>query len=361
MSDSSRRQALRPLRCLGVSLLCGLMLSLSSPPAPADRDPLFGRLPDFLKEFYGPDFARREDLLNLIRAVQTRIASESSISGISPGGFSYEIGPLGLPRKTSSSLGTIWTTGADPLGKGRLSLGASYAYLRFDSFGGHSLDHLFDSTLSSPPLNVNLELSTQILGLSALYGITEDWEAGLFIPFVCHESDSDVYRGESLLFSTGGRTEGLGDIILLSKYRLASGEDWIWSLGGRLKTPTGDEDEHLGTGETDVLIQCLLTHRFGDLEANLDVGYWWNGYGRDYDAIRYRAGVAYGLTSRVSLLGELVGSYSEEEIFDTVDAGLGLKINPAGGVVIQAGVRFPLDEDGLRADVIPNFGLEWRF
>ncbi len=330
------------------------------PAAPfAARDPLFGDLPGYLEII---DEAREQEQFSaLIRSVQARIASESSISGVAPGGFSYEVGPLGLPKKTSSSLGTIWTSGADPVGRGRLSIGASYTYLEFDSFNGQSLDRFLDTSAISPALDVQLELSTQILGLSTLYGMTDDWEVGTFVPFVFHRSRGDIYLGNTLVGDANGHTEGLGDVMLLSKYRLASGQDWTWSLGGRLKVPTGDEDRHLGTGETDVLLQCLLTKRFGNLETNLDVGYRWNGYGRDFDAFSYRAGFAYGLTSYASLVGELIGSHSQERIFDTVDGGCALKVNPSGGIVLQAGVRFPLDDDGLRADVIPNVGLEWRF
>jgi hypothetical protein len=182
---------------------------------------------------------------------------------------------------------------------------------------------------------------------------------------VFHESDGEVDllypSGTQNVGKTDGSTEGLGDIMLLSKYRLAQGSDWTWSLAGQLKFPTGDEDKYLGTGETDFWIKTLLTKRFGALETNFDLGYTFNGFGKDYNSLNYRAAVAYGLSNSVTLVGELIGSESDETVFDTLDAGLGVKINPAGGWVLQAGVRFPLDDDGLRADVIPSVGFEWRF
>lgn len=363
-------QVFKLLRILFLVSLPGIMLLFCSLPASAERDPLFGDLPATLRRVdlaISPDITISEEIFgSLIRAVQNRIASESSISGISPGGFEFEIGPLGLPRKTSSNLGTIWTNGAQPVGEGRLSIGASYTYLRFKTFDGRSLNRFLD--LSEwrgrqviPPLDIDLELTTQILGLSALYGVTEDWEVGLFTPIVMHESRGDIHRGTQWVGSANGRTEGLGDMMLLTKYRLAHGDDWTWSVGARLKLPTGDDDKYLGTGKTDKRIQMLLTRRFGNLETNLDVGYTWNGFGSDYNALHYRAGLAYGITDRMTLVAELIGSHSDVSIFDTLDAGLGVKFNPTGGLVIQAGMRIPLDDDGLRPEVVPSFGLEWRF
>jgi hypothetical protein len=125
------RVALNPFTRLVFSVVF-LALLVFTPAAGAEQDPLFGDLPSLLVNV---DRVTEQDFSNLIRAIQNRISSEASISGLSPGGFSYEIGPLGLPAKTSSSLGTIWTAGAEPIGKGRLSLGISYTYLDFDSFG----------------------------------------------------------------------------------------------------------------------------------------------------------------------------------------------------------------------------------
>lgn len=329
----------------------------------AGRDALFGDLPDAVRSIDQAlmDVGATERFGNLIDALSSRIASESSVSGIAPGGFSYEIGPLGLPTKTSTSLGTIWTHGAHPLGSERLSLGVAYTDLRFDRFDGRRLDDFLDFSESSPPVDIDLELRTRILGLSALYGVSDAWEIGLFVPFVAHRSRGDIYLGNRWVGDADGDTEGLGDLMLLTKYRLAGDRDWAFSVAGRLKLPTGDEDRYLGTGETDVWIQALLTRRMGNLEANLDVGYIWSGLGRDYDSFNYRAGIAYGLTDRITVVGELAGSHSEESIFDTLDAGAGVKWNPAGGLVIQGGVRFPVDDNGLRAEWTPTVGVEWRF
>lgn len=351
-----------------VRIVSAIVLSLLALGVAYAEDPLFGDLPDTLEQI---DRALSDEVFgSLIRAVQNRVASEASVGGLSPGGFVFEIGALGLPVRTSSSLGTIWTNSAEPLGRGRLSISLSHTYLDFDSFDGDSLDDFLDFSEYKgrpviPPVDIDLDLQSHIVGLSALYGLNENLETGLFLPLVFHRSQGDIFllreSGRDRVGSAGGSTEGLGDIQFVSKYRLFKKEHWTGSVAGRLKLPSGDEDEYLGTGNTDLRLQFLLTGRYGNLQTNLDLGYTWNGFGRDYDSLNYRGAVAYALTSQLTVVGELIGSHSREEIFDTLDAGVGFKLNPTGGLVLQAGVRFPLNDNGLRAEAIPSVGLEWRF
>jgi len=347
-------------------LLLGAALApmLSGPWVRAGDDPLFGDLPDRLEviDEVLQDVGASRRFGGLIESLSSRIALESSIGGVAPGGFFYEIGPLGLPEKTSANLGTIWTQGAEPVGPGRLSIGASYTYLDFDSYEGRSLDRFLDFQDSSPAIDIDLELSTQILAFSVLYGLSDAWEAGVFVPFVAHRSRGDIYLGNRWVGDANGHTEGLGDVIILTKYRLAGAEHWAWSVAGRLKTPSGDEDKYLGTGETDGGIRTILSFRLNELETNLEAGYTWSGLDSRLDSLAYRAGMAYGITETLTLDAEIIGSYSREPVFDTIDAGFGFKFNPTGGLVIQGGVRVPLDPgDGLRSDFAPTLGLEWRF
>ena len=346
----------------GWILLGGLYLL--SNPGYSERDPLFGDLPGRLAivDQVLQDVGARERFGELIGGLSNRIASESSISGINPGGFSYQIGPLGLPEKTSSNLGSIWTYGADPVGENRLSIGVNYTYLDFDSFEGHDLNDFLDYKNSNPPIDINLDLKTHILGFSALYGVQEDWEIGLFVPFVFHESRGDLFLGSQWVGDANGSTEGLGDLLALSKYRIVHKEKWSWSLVGRIKLPTGDEDRYLGTGKWNLGVQSVINLRFDPWQFNGDFGYTCNGQGSKYDTWNYRAGLTYGMTDSLTLVGELIGSHSRESIFNTTDVGFGLKYNPYGGLVVQGGIRIPLDPDNsLRADWVPTIGLEWRF
>jgi hypothetical protein len=361
--DCSEHRNISHASCHRVLLCLWCFVFALTPAFAQNRDPLFGDLPQVVQTIDQAlmDVGAEDRFGQLIDGLSSRIASEASISGLAPGGVRYEIGPLGLPTRVSTSLGTIWTTSSEPLGKGRLSIGAGYTHLKFDSFEGDSLDSFLDFDESNPPVDIDLEMETRIFSLSALYGITRDWEAGVFVPYVFHRSRGDIFLGERRVGHADGSTEGLGDILLLSKYRLGAGEDWSWSLSGRLKLPTGDKDDYLGTGKTDVQIQALLMRRINNLEINLAAGYTWSGLGRDFDSIDYQVAFAYGLTDEITLVHEWIGRHSEETIFDTLDVGFGIKWNPFGGLVVQGGVRFPLDQDGLRAEAVPSVGLEWRF
>lgn len=349
----------------GVFLVAAALAPLlSGPCARAGDDPLFGDLPGRLEviDEVLQDVGASRRFGGLIESLSSRIALESSIGGVAPGGFFYDIGPLGLPEKTSANLGTIWTQGAEPVGPGRLSVGASYTYLKYDSYEGRSLKRFLDFKDSSPAIDVDLDLSTQILAFSILYGLSEEWEAGVFVPWVAHRSRGDIYLGDRWVGDADGQTEGLGDVIILTKYRLAGAKHWAWSVTGRLKTPSGDPDKYLGTGETDGGIRTVFSFRLDELEANMEAGYTWSGLGSGYDSLVYRAGLAYGVAENLTLAAEIIGNYSREPVFDTIDAGFGLKFNPTDGLVIQGGVRIPLDpRDGLRANYAPMLGLEWRF
>ena len=76
---------------------------------------------------------------------------------------------------------------------------------------------------------------------------------------------------------TSSKTEeGLGDVLLSGSYRLVSevGNRPRIDLTGKIKLGTADEDENLGTGETDAAVQVDLEK--GDSRNLLfgSVGYW---------------------------------------------------------------------------------------
>lgn len=73
------------------------------------------------------------------------------------------------------------------------------------------------------------------------YGISDAWAITAFIPYVRQERSILGFQG-SREFTVG---EGLGDIILLLKYRILNPEtnpDWHWVIGAGPKLPTGRSD-----------------------------------------------------------------------------------------------------------------------
>jgi hypothetical protein len=73
------------------------------------------------------------------------------------------------------------------------------------------------------------------------YGISDTWAIAAFIPYVRQERSILGFQG-SREFTIG---EGLGDIILLLKYRVLNPEtnpNWHWVVGAGPKLPTGRSD-----------------------------------------------------------------------------------------------------------------------
>ncbi|MFC0263736.1 transporter [Fontibacter flavus] len=73
------------------------------------------------------------------------------------------------------------------------------------------------------------------------YGISDNWAVTAFIPYVRQERRILGFQGASEFT----KAEGLGDIILLLKYRVLNPEEypeWHWVLGGGPKIPTGRSD-----------------------------------------------------------------------------------------------------------------------
>jgi hypothetical protein len=108
-----------------------------------------------------------------------------------------------------------------------------------------------------------------------------DWTAGLTVPYIRIEGPGDVVRGAdgNLVIATDGAgttTEtGLGDIVAALSYTFYP--SWpslpVLELGGRIKLPTADEDEGLGTGEPDYTVQADVSKRFGAFSPFATLGY----------------------------------------------------------------------------------------
>ena len=127
-------------------------------------------------------------------------------------------------------------------------------------------------------------------------------------------------------------TTGLGDVRLGGSLRLAGGGVKLHRLDGgvEVKLPTADEEESLGTGETDLRIGVAGSYRFWSTTAFGGVG--WNR----------------------------LGDPAWVQLYDVVDLYLGLEGEIAGGKLVLSGWLEGnpevVDGDGFRSAA----GLELR-
>ena len=75
------------------------------------------------------------------------------------------------------------------------------------------------------------------------------------------------------------QNSGFGDLTLGVNYNVPTNltGDWIVQLQGRLKVPTADEDQGLGTGEVDGGVAVDLAYDFGKFTPFTTVGFRWRG------------------------------------------------------------------------------------
>lgn len=199
---------------------------------------------------------------------------------------------------------------------------------------------------------------------------------------------------------------GIGDIALRFKYRLP--------LRGSLRTatlldvrlPTGDQNNFLGTGSENIRLLLVGSQRFGNFTPHVNAGY--NYRGADFDSDEFELVVGFdqkigsGLTFALDVLsnidlqsGEAIRFYDPSEgpavtirdqspspptgtgasaerlinisniddrNYDTrVDAALGFRFAPSERFQLLANVLVPLQDGGLRSDVVPTLGVSLNF
>ncbi len=167
-----------------------------------------------------------------------------------------------------------------------------------------------------------------------------------------------IYKGREQVFVS----HGIGD--------LAMGAKWViieaCPLGARhalapsVKFPTADQDQGLGSGETDYDVTWIMSRSIGSKTGvHLNVGYSCIG-GVDDDVFHYGVALDYQILDAVQWVGEV---FAEEDLSgDSETAAL-----------YNAGIRWKL-VDGLVLDIaagsklsgdVPDFmgkaGLTWAF
>jgi hypothetical protein len=345
-----------------------------------------------------------------INRLNQQIASEvgSFPFASSVGGFTFAFDPLlGTFNRTTETLGPLFAERATPLGRGRLNLSLLFTHFQYDTFNGEDLDHLEvvarhePDTIGFPDvreqfeqdtvhIRVNLDLQISILSLAANYGITDRLDVGILVPFVHVDmrvkSQARVVQApENTLFpgvhtfengpespndSASDSATGLGDIVLRAKYYLLSSA--YLDLAGALlvKLATGDHDNFLGTGDTTMRPFLVVSRTFRNfvlpqlvLTPHLNLGYEFNLDHSDRNSLEYVVGFDVG-NARVTLAGEFLGSHEldGDGIGDNVlTASVGVKWNIWQRFLLEANAQFPLNDEGLRSNLILTFGVEYAF
>ena len=173
------------------------------------------------------------------------------------------------------------------------------------------------------------EKQTLVFAFFATYGLTRYWDVGIVLPIVhLHmraDAEATIVRNSSVSQqvhnfgpqsdsprSTGGGDEtGIGDVILRTKYNFLRDRPGLPDLAivGDIKLPTGDEDDLLGTGDTNFRALLVVSRTFGLLTPHVNFGYEWTTGGSEQNNVRYVAGFDARVLPSLTLSTDVIGRW----------------------------------------------------
>ncbi len=250
-------------------------------------------------------------------------------------------------------------------------------------------------------------LQSHVVSFSATYGITDQLDVNVLLPVVftslniraqatindttqppVHFFNNDLKTLTEVRSESADKT-GVGDLQLRAKYHLLDWNGLKVASGLTLRVPTGEANDFQGIGDTVLTPFLSLSRAYGRLDFHGSTGIEINWNDSDRSRVRYAGGLALQVVERIALLADVIGSSNlktdrtsaQVPVFsgttatapsgftlahqslhtDLVDMAVGFKANLYGTMVGFATVFVPLNNDGLRADVIPAVGLEGSF
>jgi hypothetical protein len=318
--------------------------------------------------------------------------------------------------RARQSLGPMLAERASTLGRGTLTFSTSYTRIKFDTLEGDPLDNLQTSqptftsgflALLPPPdrllasnslLNTSLDFhfSLDMIFLAAAYGLTDSIDVSMALS-INHAS----MRGQALAFmrpkdptkpslgyftvqqqgvivggsgscttdftcaqdSFDGDAWGTGDLYLRGKWRFLETAYADLATVSVLTLPTGNADNYLGYHGPTFTPWLVASKAFGRISPHVNLGYAFRD-AQDVSQAQWVAGTDVRALNWLTLAADFLGYHDDKRDSindDVVQSALTFKVNPFDQFVIGGTVQFPLNRDGLRADVIYTAQIEYTF
>ncbi len=309
-----------------------------------------------------------QQLLNttLSTAIATQIATLPIISPSS--GFTFEYDPsAGVYVRSTTSFGPVYSERAETIGRGKVSVGASYQRFRFGSIDGINL-HNIPAVLTHVPgtgpggtkepyeadviqTSNDLSLRMDQTVVFGTVGVTDHLDISVAVPITSVRfvagSDANIIHvsgayvtfacppgtmlqlcgmtipnphtfaggGLSNTYPSAGSAAGIGDATFRAKYSIYRGPTLQVAAALDVRAPSGDAREFLGSGALGVKPFVIISanRRFA---PHLNLGYQWNGKsilagnitGATFSAPSGVEDITNGPATKASLPGQL--SYS---------------------------------------------------
>jgi hypothetical protein len=321
-------------------------------------------------------------------------------------GLTFDIAQ-GVPVAVEDSLGPLLAERATTIGQGRLAISFGYSHVHFDELDGDDLGEIqvvlphadCCNTPGGPPpdgdidgfeldridVAVDIDLEEDVYAFFVNYGLTDRWDVGVVVPYVNVDAKADAHATVDIesgitnppihsfandpslaSSSTGGEESGIGDAILRSKYHFwgaGDGSGLDLAVLGQVTFSTGEEEDLLGTGATKYLAMFVASERFGNTTPHVNVGYEVTSGDADLENLRYAVGIDQRFSQSFTGGIDIIGRYYDalEEIGNNpIDGSVSVKWNPFErmNMPLNAYVIFPLNDDGLRSDLIWGIGFD---
>jgi hypothetical protein len=396
--------------------------------------------PSHEAHFIGDDSPQFQALQQLNGSIANQLSSFPIAS--SAGGFTYTFDPaLGVFVRSSDSFGPVYAERADTIGKGRFNMGLNYSHFTFDDINdlslrggdvrlvfthqdtnhnGNNETFFFEGDVITA--RVALKITTDITAFVFNFGVTDRFDVGMALPIVRvgidAQTDAAIDRlatgtvapgihrfqngSDRETFSQSGNASGVGDIVLRAKYRVTSGTKYGLAVATDFRLPTGDENDLLGTGATQIKAFLVGSAHLGAVSPHLNAGYTWSIYPSDGkhrpDEISYTGGFDWALSPRLTFVADVIGRTFrdagvvsvENHTFvantdpapggppqlvsavlprlvvtpgnlNTLLGSVGLKINPVGNLLVTINGLFSISKEGLQDRFTPLVGLDYSF
>lgn len=332
----------------------------------------------------------------------------------------------GIPE-TFNNLGPILTDRAQTVGRHRFFLGFTASQFVFTDIDGIPLSRLpfaFVATAYVPGTSTvstytytaektNLSFKIDQFTGVATYGIGNRLDFSVIVPVEYVSIGSTTYNSTSDIFDasnahvfgpysnpdshTPGTASGVGDITVNGKGEIWRGERGTVSVGMNVRTPTGDDQNYLGSGAWG-FNPYLVYGYLAKVSPHAKIGYQWNTAtelnnptgtpggnlalpgGMDYDV-----GADWAMLRHVTVAGDLLGSEylnspryvttavplpdgtsittitPQNSSYSINNASAGLKWNPYRNLVLSGNVLIQLNNNGLRSRPAPLVGISYKF
>jgi hypothetical protein len=335
-------------------------------------------------------------------------------------GFSYVYNPQLQVLERSSQLGPVFSERAETVGRGRFEFGFSFLYSNLDKVDGggfgDAISSIVESTQGNPVVeSVNVDsfsLKNYVINSYLTYGLADNWDVNILVPMFYTRMDVDATRSFQLVVDidsdgrvipggTAGGTKlkakgdafGPGDVLLRTKYRFVHGDPLSVAAALTIRTPTGEEDDFQGLGDWAVTPTLILSMPLGPVLLHSTLGMEVNADDLQRTRARYSLGGSWQFMEQAAFLADVLGSSAlvQDEFTiqgigapvngldlidadpfggtsvlgvdrtDIIDLATGFKVVPMHDLLFYVGAIVSLNDQGLRADVIPTGSIEWSF